>query len=82
MPRRLTDQEVETRMVRAIADALKPVLIPVEQQCMQIQAENWDEMERLARIVWRAFMAARREETATGAKTTADELKRRAREPQ
>jgi len=55
MPRRYTDEEVEKRMIREIADAIKPILIPVEQQCVQIQAENMDQIELIAKEVWRMF---------------------------
>ena len=58
MPRRLTDEEVEAKMVPEIVKAIYPVLIPIEQQCMQIQAENHAKMERLARDLWRSFRAS------------------------
>lgn len=59
MPRRYTDEEVEGQMVKQISAAIYPILIPVEEQCMQIQAENAVEVERLARNLWRSFRAGR-----------------------
>jgi hypothetical protein len=56
MPRRFTDEEVEARMVPKITDALYPILIPVEQQDMRIQAENHKRVTEAARSAWRAYI--------------------------
>lgn len=55
MPRRYTDEQIEERMVPEIVDALYPILIPMEQQDMRIQAENRARVTEVARITWRAF---------------------------
>ena len=58
MPRRYTDEEMEALMIPQIVDAIYPVLIPMEQQDMRIQAENRAHMTELARVVWRYYSAA------------------------
>lgn len=55
MPRRYTDEEVETRMVPQLTEALYPVLIPVEQQDTRIQAENRARVTEVAKMAWRFF---------------------------
>ena len=55
MPRRYTDAEVEARMVPQIVEAIYPLLIPVEQQDMRIQASNHAHMTEIATVVWRFF---------------------------
>lgn len=56
MPRRYTDEEVEQRMIPQLVNVLYPVLIPMEQQDMRIQAENHKHVTDVARIAWRAFL--------------------------
>lgn len=56
MPRRYTDEEVEARMVPQIVEAIYPIMIPIEQQDMRIQAQNREKMTEVARIAWRAFV--------------------------
>ena len=53
--RRYSYEEVEAHMVAQITDALYPVLIPLEQQDVAIQARNHERITALSRIVWRAF---------------------------
>lgn len=55
MPRRYTEAEVEAMVVPKLVDAIYPILIPVEQQCMQIQEENRKQMVCLATALWRSF---------------------------
>lgn len=55
MPRRYTDAEVEARMVPQLIDAIYPVLIPIEQQDMRIQAENRAKIASIALTAWRTF---------------------------
>ena len=55
MPRRYSDEEVKAMMVPELVKAIYPVLIPVEQQDMKIQARNHDRMTILATEVWRSF---------------------------
>ncbi len=53
--RRYTDEEVEARVVPELVKAIYPILIPVEEQSCQIQAENHAEVTRLATELWRSF---------------------------
>jgi len=55
MPARYTDEEVKAMMVPKIVDAIYPVLIPMEQQDMKIQARNHANMTILAAELWQAF---------------------------
>jgi hypothetical protein len=56
MPRRYVDDvEIENRIAPQIAAALRPILIPMEEQDMKINQENSELMDRLAREVWRSF---------------------------
>jgi len=55
---KLTSEEVEALMVPRLVDALYPVLIPMEQQCMEIQAKNRERVTRTATMAWRAFVEA------------------------
>lgn len=56
MPRRYVDDvEIENRMAPQIAAALRPILIPMEEQDVTINRENSALMDRLAREVWRSF---------------------------
>lgn len=57
MPRKYSDEEVEARMVPLIVEAIYPILIPVEQHDMKIQAENYKRMVEIATRVWRDFAA-------------------------
>lgn len=56
MPRRYSNEEVEARMVPQIVEAIYPVLIPVEQQDMRIQAANRAKITEVARVAWHAFV--------------------------
>lgn len=58
MPRRYTDDQVEAMMVPKLVDVIYPVLIPVEQQDVRIQAENHKRITEVARSVWREFVKA------------------------
>lgn len=58
MPRRFTSEEVEAYMVPRLVEAIYPVLIPVEQQDMRIQAENHKRVTDLATRIWREFTTA------------------------
>jgi len=55
MPRRYSDEEVKAIMVPELVRAIYPVLIPVEQQDMKIQARNHDHMTILAAELWKSF---------------------------
>ena len=55
MPRRYTDSEVEARMVPKLVEAIYPVLIPIEQQDIAIQARNHLRITEIAKTVWREF---------------------------
>lgn len=57
MPRRYTDAEVEDVMVPKLVEAIYPVLIPVEQQDMRIQAKNHAQVTEVATVAWRFFVA-------------------------
>lgn len=46
---------VETNMVKKLVEAIYPVLIPMEQQSVQIQERNHKRMTELATWVWRDF---------------------------
>lgn len=60
MPPKYTDAEVEARMVPKIVEAIYPVLIPMEQQDMRIQAENHALLTLLATAMWRSFRTTTR----------------------
>lgn len=45
-------------MVPELVKAIYPVLIPVEQQCVQIQTENQKRLTELATELWRSFVKA------------------------
>lgn len=55
----MTEQQVEREMVRKIADAIYPVLIPFEEQDVAIQAENAKQIDAIARQAWRSFFRGR-----------------------
>lgn len=52
---KLSPEEVELLMVPRIVEALYPVLIPIEQQDIRIQAENHAKVTEVAQLAWRAF---------------------------
>lgn len=54
---KLSAEEVEALMVPKLVEAIYPVLIPLEQQDVQIQAANHARMTEIARAVWRQFTA-------------------------
>ena len=56
MPRRMTDEEVKNMMEKKISNALYPVLIPVEEQCCQIQEENAKVVNNISKMVWKEFL--------------------------
>lgn len=56
---RCTSDPTETSMVPQIAAALRPLLFPVEQHDVAIQARNTEMVEDLARMVWRRFVVVR-----------------------
>lgn len=41
---------------KALVDAIYPILIPFEEQCVQIQAENYKLMEKIADLIWATFV--------------------------
>jgi len=43
-------------MVQEITKVLYPVLIPIEQQCVQTQTENRKQIEYIANQVWTMFI--------------------------
>lgn len=53
--RYIDDVEIENRMAPQIAAALRPILIPMEEQDVKINQENSALMDRMAREVWRSF---------------------------
>jgi len=55
MRRRYSDEEVKAMIVPELVKAIYPVLIPVEQQDMKIQARNHDRMTILAAELWQSF---------------------------
>jgi hypothetical protein len=55
---KLTPDEVDALMIPRIVDALYPVLIPIEQQCIEIQAQNHKRITDIATVVWRSFVGA------------------------
>lgn len=58
MPPRYTPEQVEARMVKQLAAAIYPILIPMEEQSVQIQAENARVIDDVARTAWQAFVAS------------------------
>jgi hypothetical protein len=57
MRQKRTPEEVEALMVPRIVTALYPILIPVEQQDVRIQAESYARITEVARATWRAFVS-------------------------
>lgn len=55
MARRFSDEEVEARMIPQLVEAIYPVLIPMEQQDMAIQAANRAKITAIAKSAWRQF---------------------------
>jgi hypothetical protein len=51
--------KLETEMVRKLADAIYPVLIPFEEQDTAIQTENRKQIEAIAYQAWRSFFRGR-----------------------
>ncbi len=51
------DRLIEDRMVPALIRALRPILFPMEEQDVKIQAENAVIAEAVARAAWREFRA-------------------------
>jgi hypothetical protein len=52
---KLTPEEVETFMIPRLVEAIYPVLIPMEQQDMAIQARNHERVTEIAKQAWRSF---------------------------
>lgn len=52
----VTDEALEAEMLPKIVEAIYPVLIPMEQQDMRIQAENHEHVTECARAAWRKFV--------------------------
>jgi hypothetical protein len=52
---RLSPDEVEQMMIPKLVEAIYPVLIPMEQQDMAIQAANQRKVETASAAAWRAF---------------------------
>lgn len=55
MPPRLTPIETERLMVPKLVEVIYPLLIPMEQQDVKIQAANHARMTKLATQLWRSF---------------------------
>jgi len=55
----MSGQQLEREMVRKIADAIYPVLIPFEEQDVAIQAENAKQIDAIAYQAWRSFFRGR-----------------------
>jgi hypothetical protein len=51
-----TDEQVEEFMSRDIAKAIYSILIPMEPACVQIQNENAELIDKVARSTWRNFL--------------------------
>lgn len=58
MRQKLTPEELEQLMVNNLMKAIYPVLYPVEQQCVKIQAKHQARVWRVALEVWRKFQEA------------------------
>lgn len=56
MPRRYGNEQIRAIMVQEITKVLYPVLIPIEQQCVQTQTENRKQIEYIANQVWTMFI--------------------------
>lgn len=65
MPPRYTPEQIEDRMAKQIAKAIYPILIPMEEQSVQIQAENAKAVDEVARAAWRAYVAHCSQKPAT-----------------
>lgn len=52
-PKRLTLHEQD--IIRDLVRAIYPILIPVEAQCVEIQENNYAELEKLATKMWKSF---------------------------
>lgn len=65
MPQRYTPEQVEDRMAKQIASAIYPILIPMEEQSVQIQVENAKAVDEVARTAWRAYVAICSQKPAT-----------------
>lgn len=48
--------QIPEQIKKDLINAIYPVLIPFEQQCMQIQAENYKLMEKIAEQIWKDFV--------------------------
>ena len=81
MRRRFTDEEVDARMVPQIVAAIYPILIPFEEQSVEVQTENHKQMTVLARELWRAFMQLQSTDSIVVPTTTTDVHEGEAREP-
>jgi hypothetical protein len=49
--------EPSDTILKALVDALYPILIPVEEQDMRIQFENAKVIEMTARVAWASFFS-------------------------
>lgn len=52
---RLSPQEVDQMMIERLVDAIYPVLIPIEQQDVAIQAANFAKVQGAACMAWQSF---------------------------
>lgn len=55
--------DLHARMVKEIADAIYPILYPIEQADCKIQAEHWGFVEHAARCLWAAWLVPRSKNT-------------------
>lgn len=59
--RKVSADEIEALMVVLLADAIYPVLYPIEQQDMAIQARHRARVVHVAKAAWQAFIAVEAE---------------------
>jgi hypothetical protein len=53
-----SDEEIEAQMVPQIVKVIYPLLIPVEQACIKIQAVNHERVTKAATEMWRSWRKA------------------------
>lgn len=53
--RKYTKEEIEALIVPDLVKAVYPILIPIEEQSCQIQAENHQKVTQLITEMWRNF---------------------------
>lgn len=53
----LLKEKYDKELIKKLVDAIYPILIPVEVQCMEIQAKNYELIESLATLVYTEFIS-------------------------